>query len=112
MNIESHRSGLNRRPLNSERTTTSHSLYSSKSVEGGRVSPERAPNQPLYVQRRATVAEFYSRLRQWFLDRLESGPGWQVEQARRRVLKYDGRDLTDRELDLTYRRLRREGLVP
>jgi hypothetical protein len=108
---QSHRSGLNRRPLHSKQTATSHFPYSSEAVEGGRLSTEDAPNQPPRMQRRATMAELYARVRRWFHDRLNSGPGYLIEQERRRVIRFGGRDMTDRELDLTYRRLRNEGLV-
>ncbi len=66
MKYQSHRSGLNRRPQPFDATSTSHSLYSSEAVQGGRLSPEAVPNQPPNVQRRATLAGLYAAVKRWF----------------------------------------------
>jgi hypothetical protein len=92
------RSMCNRRPLYSKQTATGHSLYSSNAHQGGRLSPEAAPNQPPNVQRRATMAELYANVCRWFREAIEAGfdgPGRQAFEIERRL----GRELTDYEID-------------
>jgi hypothetical protein len=98
MKSQSHRSGLNRRPLYSTQTSTGHSLYSSKAAEGGRLSPEAAPNRPPKVQQRATVAELYAKISRWFREAFEdafNGPGRQAFDLERRF----GNELSEAQID-------------